>query len=304
MVLLNEVWQKLQKQLMVFLNPNDLIKVSTLYAHDRWPKLRFAHRYQSHFAPLRNKKLKILAIGIGGYEDHTFGGEALKTWKKYFPNSTIYGLDIVDKKYLEEDRIKIFHGDQNDEYFIKTVLDEIGELDIVIEDGSAANEHHIKAFHTFFPALKDGGIYAAENIHHSYWPSLTGERWKEFAQDSVFLQNCINVGGSLDLNDPKTVMNMFKKMVDGLNHEEFLHPGYTPSYLDKNIVSMHFYHNLVIVYKGKNNEGSNFIENNTLSTGILELFGVTTLDELGLEFPKNNILKPEDKSLEFLQKSN
>lgn len=298
------VWQKWQKQLMVFLNPNDLTKVSTLYAHDRWPKLRFAHRYQSHFAPLKHKKLKILAIGIGGYEDHSFGGEALKTWKKYFPNSMVYGLDIVDKRYLEEDRIKIFHGDQNDKDFIKKVLGQTGELDIIIEDGSAANEHHINAFHTFFPVLKDGGIYAAENIHHSYWPSLTGERWKEFAEDSIFLQNAINVGGSLDLNDPKTVMNMFKRMVDGLNYEEFLNPGYIPSYFDKNIVSTHFYHNLVIVYKGQNNEGSNFIDNNTLSPEILELFGVTSIDELGLNFPKNNIVNSEYQPLELLQKSN
>lgn len=295
-----QVWEKWQKELMVLLEPNDLTKVSTLYAHDRWPKLRFAHRYQSHFAPLKKKKLKILAIGIGGYDDNTFGGESLKTWKKYFPNSMVYGLDIVDKRYLEEDRIKILHGDQNDEDFIKKILDETGELDIVIEDGSSANEHHIKAFHTFFPALKDGGIYAAENIHHSYWPSLTGERWKEFAKDNIFLQNCISVGGSLDLNDPKTVMNMFKKMVDGLNYEEFLHPGYVPTYFDQNIASLHFYHNLVIVYKGENNEGSNFIENNTLSPEILELFGVKTLDELGLEFPKKDRVKTQ---FELLQTS-
>jgi hypothetical protein len=273
------------RQITAFLQPNDLSKVAALYTHNEWPRLRFAHRYQSHFAPLKWKKLKILAIGIGGYEDHTIGGEALKTWKTYFPNSMIYGIDIVDKRYLEEDRIKIFHGDQNDESFIKDVLSEIGGLDIIIEDGSSANEDHIKAFYKLFPVLNEGGIYAAENIHHSYWPSL-GEKWSDFGKENFWLQSWVKLGGSLDLNDPKTVMNMFKRLVDGLNYEEFINPGYTPSYFDKNIVSLHFYHNLVIVYKGDNNEDSNFIENNTLQPFVLEMLGVNSLDDLGLELPK------------------
>lgn len=285
------------RQVRAFLQPNDLSKVAALYAHEEWPRLRFAHRYQSHFAPLKWKKLNILAIGVGGYEDHTIGGEALKTFKTYFPNSMIYGIDIVDKRYLEEDRIKIFHGDQNDESFMKDVFNETGALDIIIEDGSSANEHHIKAFYKFFPILNEGGIYAAENIHHSYWPSL-GQKWSDFAQESVMLQNWVNVGGSLDLNDPKTVMNMFKKLVDGLNYEEFLNPGYTPSYFDKNIVSLHFYHNLVIVYKGDNSEGSNFIENNTLQPFVLETLGVNSLDDLGLKFPEID-QKADEMSLTF-----
>jgi hypothetical protein len=40
------------------------------------------------------------------------------------------------------------------------VISEIGEVDIIIEDGSSVNEHRIKTFKTLFPALKKGGIYA------------------------------------------------------------------------------------------------------------------------------------------------
>ncbi|MHC5613939.1 MAG: hypothetical protein ACYTXA_23830 [Nostoc sp.] len=283
-----KTFNNFQRKFTAFIAPYNLSKAAAIYSNDKWPRLRFAHRYQSHFAPLKWKKLKILAIGIGGYEDHTIGGESLKTWKTYFPNSMVYGLDIIDKRYLEEDRIKIFNCDQNDEHLIQEVLAETGELDIIIEDGSSANEHHIKAFHTFFPALKDGGIYAAENIHHSYWPSLKDKKWSNLAKDSFELQNWINIGGSLDLNDPKTVMNMFKRLVDGLNYEEFLNPGYTPSYFDKNILSIQFYHNLVIVYKGKNDEKSNFIESNTLQPFVLETLGVKSLEELDLDFSKAN----------------
>ncbi|MHC5829578.1 MAG: hypothetical protein ACYT04_80075, partial [Nostoc sp.] len=124
----------------------------------------FAQHYQKHFSPLRLKKLKILEIGVGGYDNLKAGGESLRMWKQYFPNSMIYGIDYVDKKHLEEDRIKIFQGDQSDEYFLKKVVSEIGDIHIVIDDGSSINEHRIKTFNTLFPALKEGGIYAEENI--------------------------------------------------------------------------------------------------------------------------------------------
>ncbi len=60
------------------------------------------------------------------------------------------------------------------------------------------------------------------------------------------------------------MMNMFKRLTDGLNYEEFDRPGYEASYFDKNIVSVHFYHNVVFIYKGSNANGSNMVSDNTL----------------------------------------
>ncbi|MEH2000614.1 MAG: hypothetical protein V7L00_18025 [Nostoc sp.] len=266
---------------------NDLKKLGLFY-ETKWGEEQGDHmyvqHYEKHFYSIRRKNLKILEIGIGGYDNPNEGGNSLKLWKTYFPNSRIYGVDVVDKKALEEDRIQIFQGSQNDEYFLKKVIEEIGELDIIIDDGSHVNEHVITSFKTLFSSLKDGGIYIVEDTHTSYWPSLFGERWSTFGNKNVYLENLAKVGGSLDLNDPKTSMNFFKRLIDGLNHEEFLFPGYIPSYFDKHIVSMHFYHNLIIMYKGNNIEGSNILENNTLRPYILEELGVKSLDDLGLDF--------------------
>jgi len=57
-------------------------------------------------------------------------------------------------------------------------------------------------------------------------------------------------------------MNFFKGMADSLNNQEFILPGYQQSYYDKNVISLHFYHNLIFVYKGNNDEKSNAIFNN------------------------------------------
>ncbi|MBW4454432.1 MAG: hypothetical protein KME55_17960 [Nostoc indistinguendum CM1-VF10] len=150
--------QKLQRQVMSFLYRNDLQKLLPLYS-SKWNPHLFGQHYQEHFAPLRNKNLKILEIGIGGYDEPYSGGDSLRMWKQYFPNSMIYGMDIVDKKVLEEDRIKIFQGSQDDEIFLNKVVAETGKFDIIIDDGSHRNDHVIKTFKILFPELNHGGIY-------------------------------------------------------------------------------------------------------------------------------------------------
>jgi len=133
------IWQNLSHQLQLFIHRKDLSKLLPLY-DCKWNPHLFGQRYQLHFAPLRTKKLKILEIGIGGVEvgvsggyadDAYSGGESLRMWKNYFPNSMIYGIDIIDKTALESDRIKIFQGSQDDEVFLKKVVEQTGKLDII-----------------------------------------------------------------------------------------------------------------------------------------------------------------------------
>jgi hypothetical protein len=57
-------------------------------------------------------------------------------------------------------------------------------------------------------------------------------------------------------------MSFLKALTDGLNYEEIARRDYQPSHFDQNIVSLHFYHNLVFIYKGKNEEGSNYVREN------------------------------------------
>jgi demethylmacrocin O-methyltransferase len=66
-------------------------------------------------------------------------------------------------------------------------------------------------------------------------------------------------GGASDLNAPHTSVNFLKSLVDCLNYEEFTLEGYKPSYFDRHIVGMHFYHNLAFIQKGDNDEGSNWL---------------------------------------------
>jgi hypothetical protein len=215
----------------------DLTVLAKIHKSDKWGSHRYTKHYEHHFRSLRKRRLRILEIGVGGYEDPDAGGASLKMWKYYFPKSAIYALDICDKTKLQEHRIRIFRGSQNDTDFLRKVIEQTGGLDIVIDDGSHVNEHVITCFCTLFPLLADGGIYAIEDTQTSYWPKLGGD--------------------SYDLGNSNTTMNFLKRLTDGLNYEEIARKDYRKSYLDQNIVSLHFYHNLVFIYKGRNEEGSN-----------------------------------------------
>jgi demethylmacrocin O-methyltransferase len=223
---------------------NDLTKLAIIFGSDKWGKHYYTPHYQYHFKDFKHKNINLLEIGVGGNKSKTFGGASLRMWKKFFRKGKIFGIDIYDKSALQEKRIKIFQGNQTDEIFLSEVGKDVGPFDIIIDDGSHINAHIITSFKTLFPYLKDGGIYVVEDIQTSYWKIFGGD--------------------SEDLNQQGTAMNFFKGLADGINHSEFIIDNYQPTYFDQNIISLHFYHNLVFIYKGNNNENSSFLVNNQI----------------------------------------
>lgn len=234
--------KEIRKKLADVFYSGNLIKLALAHETDKMYGHSYCSVYQDHFSSIRHQKLNILEIGIGGYDDPKAGGNSLRMWKSYFPFSNIFGIDIFDKTAHDENRIKTFQGSQVDEEFLMNVIHEIGNVDIVIDDGSHISEHVIKTFKILFPLISPNGIYAIEDLQTSYWETVGGCNW----------------GGAKDLNAPHTSMNFLKSMVDGLNYNEFTIDDFTPDYFHKHIISTHFYHNLAFVYKGINNEGSNF----------------------------------------------
>jgi hypothetical protein len=213
----------------------DLPRLAAHFGTDKWGAHRYAQHYQTHLLPLRNRPVKILEIGIGGYSRAGQGGASLRMWKHFFPAGQIVGLDLRDKSFVEEDRIRAYRGDQTDPELLRRIVAESGPFDVIIDDGSHRPEHIIASFGILFPLLQDDGIYVVEDTQTSYWPE-----W----------------GGSADLKDESTSMAFLGRMIDGLNYEEFVDESYQPSYTDTHVVGLHFYHNLVFVQKGVNAEGT------------------------------------------------
>jgi hypothetical protein len=226
---------------------NNLTTLAKIYRSDKWGIHFYTPHYQSHFKKFRFKRINLLEIGVGGYESPYAGGNSLRMWKKFFPFGKIYSIDIYNKTPQEERRIKIFQGSQVDELFLASVCNQIGEIDLIVDDGSHINEHVIQSFEFLFPKLKKGGIYVVEDTQTSYWEDYGGT--------------------SKDFNCRGTIYHYFKSLIDALNHQEFMIPNYEKSYFDKHIIAMHFYHNMIFIYKGNNDEASNFLVNNMKKNG-------------------------------------
>lgn len=220
----------------------NLSMLARIYGTDKIGEHHYTEHYQNHLKKFKYKNVNLLEIGVGGYENPNWGGESLRMWKRYFCFGKIFGLDIYDKSSLEENRIKIFKGDQTDNSILDSIISEVGEFDIIIDDGSHINQHVIKSFQILFPYLKIGGIYIVEDTQTSYWADYGGT--------------------SKDFSAPNTTMNFFKSLTDSMNNQEFELKNYAQNYYDKTIISMHFYHNIIFIYKGKNDELSNILRNN------------------------------------------
>ena len=222
--------------LSLFISSN-LTLLAKMYGTDKTGTHWYTPHYMNHLRKFKNKRITLLEIGVGGYDNPKLGGNSLRMWKKYFPFGKIFSIDIYDKSALQERRIKIYQGSQVDKDFLDKTITEIGPVDIIIDDGSHLNEHIIETFKMLFPKLKDGGVYAVEDIQTSYWEDYGGD--------------------SKDLNNSKKAMNFIKSLTDCLNHQEIVSENYQETYFDKKIVSIHFYHNLIFIHKGDNNEKSN-----------------------------------------------
>jgi cephalosporin hydroxylase len=215
---------------------SDLKMLATIYGTDKWNHHWLAQHYQELLSGIRRRRINFLEIGVGGDENPRDGGKSLRMWRAFFPKARIYGIDINDKRPHDRGRIRTFKGSQADAGFLDAVVQEIGRIDVILDDGSHLNSHMIFTFQRLFPHLAAGGYYIVEDTQTSYWPG--------------FFE-----GQETDRNDPATAMGYFKSLADGLNWREFKN-RYTPNYFDLHIESIAFYHNMLVIRKKAEGEVS------------------------------------------------
>lgn len=213
--------------------------------------------YHNHFRRFRNKPVKILEIGI-------LQGGSLQMWKDYFgQDAMIFGVDIKPKcKRFEEDRIKIFIGDQADRNFLKRVRDQIGMVDILIDDGGHTMEQQIATFEELYPAVSETGIYLVEDLHTSYWEEYGG-----------------------GFKNPGSFIEYSKRFIDSIHAWHSRSPELKPDFLTKSATGIHFYDSVLVIEKypnhtkprvSKTGEG---IDDQTIQTNQKDEVVITPPDE-------------------------
>ena len=80
----------------------------------------------------------------------------------------MYGLDEINKEFLNSKRIKTFVGSQNDKKFLINFGKKFGSFDIIIDDGSHFVKHQLTSFNNLYKYLNENGIYVIEDLSGSY----------------------------------------------------------------------------------------------------------------------------------------
>jgi len=174
--------------------------------------------YEKYFFPLRDRKIKVLEIGVEN-------GGSLQMWRQYFhPDSEIIGIDINPAcRQFEQPGIRIHIGDQSDMHFLRSVIDQEKEFDIIIDDGGHHVYHQIISFEILYPHTKS--IYLCEDTGTSY--------------QSIY-------GGGLKRHG--TFIEMSKSLVDQLY--SFESSEIQKTYFSLNTLGIYFYRSIVVFEKG------------------------------------------------------
>jgi hypothetical protein len=155
-------------------------------------------------------------------------GASLRTWRDYFPNAQIWGIDnlyslhkhftdeglneqavnqkINDtlKDLAESERVHLLICDQMDKDFIYEAIGET-QFDLAIDDGMHTSPSHQKCFRFLFPKVISGGYYIVEDL--AYCPSDINDpraftpTWLNSMQEGKFFSFYIPEDEGLTLMD-------------------------------------------------------------------------------------------------------
>jgi 23S rRNA U2552 (ribose-2'-O)-methylase RlmE/FtsJ len=125
--------------------------------------------YDKYFARFRGRKIRFLEIGVSK-------GGSLQMWRKYFgEEAIIFGIDIDPKcAQFNGQAGQVRIGSQDDPIFLESVINEMGGVDLILDDGSHHMDHIQTTLNYLFPKLSDGGSYMIEDLHTAYWKNYGG----------------------------------------------------------------------------------------------------------------------------------
>ena len=103
-----------------------LTRLAIRHGTDKWGPHFYTPIYHELLAPLRDRPVKLLEIGVGGYGFRKIGGASLAMWADYFQWGTIIGLDVAEKQLSLGPRVTILQGSQGDPEFLARLAAEQG----------------------------------------------------------------------------------------------------------------------------------------------------------------------------------
>lgn len=200
--------------------------VERLFWSNKGPVVHKWHHYlpiyDRYLAPWKGKPVRMLEIGVSK-------GGSLRLWRRLLgPDAMLFGIDIDPAcAQFDGQAAKVRIGSQDDPGFLRRVVDEMGGLDVVIDDGSHVSAHIRRSLDVLFPLLSDGGLYIAEDLHACYWRDYGG-----------------------GYRRPGSFLETVKTMIDDMHHW-YHSQGQKVEATRGHLAAIHVYDSLVVLEKRK-----------------------------------------------------
>lgn len=121
--------------------------------------------YQSLFESKRESAKNILEVGI-------YHGGSIKLWNDFFPNATVYGLDISDNIQCDiknRTNVKLYTwADAYNPDFFNSTFSRM-KFDILLDDGPHTLDSMKKFITLYSQAIDDDGILVIEDVQDWSW---------------------------------------------------------------------------------------------------------------------------------------
>ena len=182
--------------------------------------LHYLPIYDQLLGPYIGTRVRMLEIGV------SLGG-SLDMWRKLLgPDAILFGIDINPAcAKFDGKSASVRIGSQTDPLFLRRVVEEMGGVDIVLDDGSHIASHQRTSYEALFPLLSDGGAYIIEDMQTAYYGHFEG-----------------------GLRRKGTAIEFLKDKIDAM-HRHFLVHGRNRSDAIPEIESIQFFDSLAAIRK-------------------------------------------------------
>lgn len=154
-----------------YLNFEELNSIFRKYKSDKSERHNYGSIYQTLIG--NNNRPIVLEIGIGSENNFMYAsgisGGSLKAWREFYSEGVIIGADIDEQSVRSVDP-PAMTVDQTDDVALSKLakfINNIGELDLVVEDGFHDLHANIRTLKHLLPCIKSGGYYVIEDVHES-----------------------------------------------------------------------------------------------------------------------------------------
>lgn len=154
--------------------PSDTINSGLKIYNDFLSAQRYCAKHDTYFPAYEHLLKQYVGLPITFVEIGVYNGGSLGMWRSYFGSQArIIGVDLnPGAKVLEQDGFEIIIGDQADPLFWQSLFIEIGEVDVILDDGGHMNHQQIVTCLESIPNIRDGGQLIIEDTHTSYLPEF------------------------------------------------------------------------------------------------------------------------------------